>query len=94
MRDRMSRRNARHFGGKAEPRFRRSRQIKNEGLNFYLAAAAGTWSRLASEMPCISARHPVADSISTLNKRTYLKWKWNEPLFLTRRHWSNRNDEF
>jgi hypothetical protein len=32
----MPRRNAQHFGGKAEPRFRRSRQIKIAGRNFYL----------------------------------------------------------
>jgi hypothetical protein len=36
MRDRKSRRNAKHFGGKAKAHFRRSRQIKIAGRNFYL----------------------------------------------------------
>jgi hypothetical protein len=34
MRDRRSRRNAKHFGGKAEQRFRRSRQFKTAWMQF------------------------------------------------------------
>jgi hypothetical protein len=41
----MPRRNAKHFGGKAKAHFRRSRQIKIAGRNFYLESEYGMLTR-------------------------------------------------